>query len=240
MKPIFVILTICCLFSVSFADDRVVPPVRRDSLATAAPAKVARYATAMLQRYDTNGDGVLQREEWEAIPGTPQAMDVDGNGQITLSELIWYFAQYGRGKTIHRSVVVDLSEPYKFDPANPRLFQPVLPRSAPVVPSTETPSQEDATDAILQANEQPIDDDVYQKLLADRQIPSSRPYHVLPEKLRGVPAWFIMQDRNGDGQVSLREFAPTLSPAAVRLFKQLDKNGDGFIDPNEARNSRSR
>ena len=239
MKPLFVLLTIGCLFSVSFASD-VTSPARRDSLSPAAPAKVVRYATTMLQRYDTNGDGVLQREEWEAIPGTPQAMDVDGNGEITLSELAWYFTQYGRGKTIHRSVVVDLSEPYKFDPAKPRLLIPVLPRPAPAAPSIDVPPQEDVTDDLLQANEQPIDEDAYQKMLEDRQVPASRPYHVLPEKLRGVPAWFIRLDKDGDGQISLREFAPTLSPAAVKLFQQLDKNGDGFISPDEARNPSSR
>jgi len=239
MKLLSLTLTICCLFSLSFAAD-VVPLVKREALAPVAPAKVVRYATAMMQRYDQNGDGILQREEWETMPGTPQAIDVDGDGQIILSELIWYFVQYGRDKTIHRSVVTDLSEPRKFDPSNLQLLIPVLPRTAQVAPGTETPTQEDDTEAFLQANEQLIDDDAYQKLLESRQVPSSRPYHVLPEKLRGVPAWFIMLDKDGDGQVSLKEFAPTSSPARIKLFKQYDKNGNGFIEPNEVRNPQSR
>ena len=232
MRLLSLIFIFCCLFSVSFADDDA-PLVKRESLVPVAPAKVVRYATAIIQRYDTNSDSVLQREEWGAMPGTPQAIDVDGDGQITLSELIWYFAQYGRGKTIHRSVAMNLSEPYQFDPSNLKLLSPVV--QQPTAAMSGTSPQEDVTDVLLQANDQPIDDDAYQKLLESKQVPSSRPYHVLPGKLRGVPAWFILRDRDGDGQISMREFAPALSPESVKMFKQLDKNGDGFIEPDEAR-----
>jgi hypothetical protein len=37
-------------------------------------------------------------------------------------------------------------------------------------------------------------------------------------------------DRNGDGDVSLREF---LGP--LELFRKLDRDGDGLISPDEAR-----
>jgi len=45
-----------------------------------------------------------------------------------------------------------------------------------------------------------------------------------------TPAWFYDMDRNGDGEVSLREF---LGP--IELFRKLDKNGDGLISLDEAR-----
>ena len=44
-----------------------------------------------------------------------------------------------------------------------------------------------------------------------------------------VPAWFTKMDRNGDGDVSLREFV-----GPIELFRKLDKNGDGLISPEEA------
>ena len=44
-----------------------------------------------------------------------------------------------------------------------------------------------------------------------------------------APAWFAKMDRNGDGEVSLREF---LGP--VELFRKLDRDGDGLISPAEA------
>ncbi|MDA1013334.1 MAG: hypothetical protein O3A00_02650 [Planctomycetota bacterium] len=45
-----------------------------------------------------------------------------------------------------------------------------------------------------------------------------------------APDWFTRMDRNGDGDVTLKEF---LGDEAA--FKQLDTNNDGFIEPKEAK-----
>ena len=217
---------IACSWSAAFAQER------------GAPAKVLRYVAVIIQRYDQNGDEIMQREEWEKMPGTPQAIDLDGDGQITKDELVWYLTYYGKTRTIHRTMMVDLSEPYKFDPANLRLLHPVVPRaSAPLVTDSETPQESvaEGVEAVMKANEQLIDDDLYQKMLEERQVPSVRPYYVLPDRLHGVPKWFILLDKNGDGQISLMEFAPTHAPKDMVHFKQLDKNDNGFIEPDEAR-----
>ena len=217
----------------------VLPSAALSQALPPAPEKVVRYADIVIQRLDQNGDGILQQDEWKNMPGTPQAIDRDGDGQITRDELIWYIRHYGQTRTIHRTIVLDLSAPYRFDPANMRLFtRPVWQRAAaPLVVQEEGMPDltEDATEALIAANEEAVDEDVYQKMLEERQIPSSRPYHVLPEHLQGVPRWFLLLDKNGDGQVSLAEFAPTLSQAAVMLFNSLNKNGDYFITPDEVR-----
>ncbi len=46
---------------------------------------------------------------------------------------------------------------------------------------------------------------------------------------RKVPEWFRKMDRNGDGEVSLREFV-----GPIELFRKLDRNGDGLISVDEA------
>ena len=46
---------------------------------------------------------------------------------------------------------------------------------------------------------------------------------------RRGPAWFRAMDRNGDGDVSRREFTGTDAD-----FRKLDANGDGLISPDEA------
>ncbi|MCL2711601.1 MAG: EF-hand domain-containing protein [Planctomycetaceae bacterium] len=201
------------------------------------PAKVTRYAMSVMERYDANGDGVLQRDEWEMMPGTPRAMDRDGDGQISLDELVWYFAYFGQGRTIHRTVLPDLRDPYRFDRANTQVFRPLLPPTVPTPPSTAVQDEEeDAMEVLMKEHDQAVDEEVYLKLLDERLVSASRPYHVFPEHLKGVPAWFLILDKNGDGQISLAEFAPTPTLARLRLFRQLDKNGNSFIEPHEARN----
>ena len=215
------------LFPVSLAQERA-----------PAPAKVVRYAKIMIERYDLNGDGILQQDEWEKMSGLPRAIDIDGDKQITQEELVWHLSRYGQSRTIHRPVVSPVYEPFRYDPTNLRFFTPTLPlvSASPVSdPAATLGESGGGLEEMIQANEQLLDDDVYQKMLEENQIPSSRPYHVLPETLRGVPAWFIMLDKNGDGQISLQEFAPTRDLRAIMLFKKYDTNGNWFIEPDEVR-----
>ena len=45
-----------------------------------------------------------------------------------------------------------------------------------------------------------------------------------------APTWFTRMDRNGDGDLTLKEFL-----GDKEEFKRLDTNSDGFIEPNEAK-----
>ncbi len=50
---------------------------------------------------------------------------------------------------------------------------------------------------------------------------------------RGLPDWFIRNDRDGDGQIMMHEFSTTWSAAKVAEFNDYDLNGDGIITPQE-------
>jgi len=64
----------------------------------------------------------------------------------------------------------------------------------------------------------------------------SKPFKVMTpaDRLpRGLPSWFPSKDTNGDGQVALAEYAPTMSDSSVAEFNKYDLNGDGYIIPSE-------
>jgi Ca2+-binding EF-hand superfamily protein len=57
------------------------------------------------------------------------------------------------------------------------------------------------------------------------------PYVMGPQNVaagRGGPRWFQRMDRNGDGDLSPREFLP-----GAELFRKLDADGDGLVDARE-------
>ncbi|MGL4943319.1 MAG: hypothetical protein ACRC46_09025 [Thermoguttaceae bacterium] len=196
------------------------------------PAKVVRYVEAFLLKHDANGDGRLQRDEWAGLSGAPQAIDVDGDLELSLEELVRYVATTGRGRTIHRPQLIAAATPTATVPAvRPKLFQPI---SAPAVaPLTESaPDAVAETDVAADTVETATDLSPEEILAAEQQVPAERRY---TGSDTSVPAWFILRDKNGDGQISIIEFAPSLSHTSLALFGRLDANGDGFITPNETR-----
>jgi Ca2+-binding EF-hand superfamily protein len=51
-------------------------------------SRMARIADLMLQRADTNGNGVLDRDEWSNMQGDVSGADTNGDGKIDRDELI--------------------------------------------------------------------------------------------------------------------------------------------------------
>jgi Ca2+-binding EF-hand superfamily protein len=60
-------------------------------------------------------------------------------------------------------------------------------------------------------------------------VPVPMPVAVIAPATPAGPAWFVKMDRNGDGDVSEREFLGTLDQ-----FRSLDRDADGLIDAEEA------
>jgi Ca2+-binding EF-hand superfamily protein len=52
------------------------------------------------------------------------------------------------------------------------------------------------------------------------------PHERLP---KGLPDWFLQKDVDGDGQISMAEFASQWTPAAAAEFDRYDLNHDGII-----------
>lgn len=240
-----------------------------EGIVPVVPEKVIRYATTVFNKYDTNNDGFLDREEWAKMPGAPQSIDIDGDFVITLEEYLRFIALYGNARTIHRPnppVVVrqttDLSGFVSFHPLSAAPKSKEKPTDEAEKPKTEEKTDEtelkideetsligarDETTEDAEASEdgekaekpkelsdEELDDFSYEIVLGGKSA-SARRYYVPLSEFRGLPSWFFSLDRDGDGQLSLVEFAPNLAAARLAQFSRLDKNGDGFISIEEMR-----
>ncbi len=69
----------------------------------AVTSKLMRYAASVVRRYDTNSDGQLDAQEWQAMQGEPAAADTNRDGQLTVQEFARHLAEYGSGRRIRLS-----------------------------------------------------------------------------------------------------------------------------------------
>ncbi len=137
--------------------------------------RIRAFADMALQRFDSNRDGRLQRDEWGRMRDNPQAADRNGDGIITRDELAQYLADRGRE------------------------------RWGDVSRSSDSSAGSDS------------DRKSYRFLTAAERLP------------KGLPEWFTTNDANGDGQISMAEFATNWNDAKVEEFLRYDLNGDGII-----------
>lgn len=67
--------------------------------------------------------------------------------------------------------------------------------------------------------------------LARRSYRTSTPVERLP---KGMPDWFLRNDLDSDGQISMAEYATSWNDQIAAEFLKIDANGDGIITPDEA------
>lgn len=224
---------------------------RRDDEAFPSTSLVLRrYADSVVEKYDFNKDGVLQESEWSKISGAPQAMDMNGDFVLEADEILYYLARYARDRTIFR--------PIPPVPPERRHLLSLTDRSILIRPlsgkmNTQTPEEaekakenegladltEKDLDAMIAETDETVgtedDPELFGLLVEEMDESKQREYAAPLESVRGMPVWFLARDMNGDGQLSLREFAPGLSLEATAFFGRLDADSDGFITPDEVR-----
>lgn len=185
------------------------------------PVKVLRYAGHLVEKYDADGDGRLQPEEWRKMDGDPAAADRDGDGLIGVEELARYIADYGAVRRIR--LMPSAAEAAE---RSPSLLSEGLAASGPAGRSGQT---------VAKSPDGPGDDPAAIPSIDSPGVMSQRRFTVNPSRLPpGLPAWFLRLDSDGDGQLTQSEFAPTGSPSALQEFDTYDHNGDGIITAKEA------
>jgi Ca2+-binding EF-hand superfamily protein len=190
------------------------------SSTASAPAddpKIRSYATSMMKRYDKNGDGVLDKTEWSQMSGDPEKYDRNHDGKITLDELVDSLKNWNRP--------TDDSSAAKPAVTATNAGKPVAGSSA---------SAGDAPGAAQGGrNGGPGN---RREGASGRNSAASSGKHYLNPKERlpeGLPDWFTSADADGDGQVSMHEFASPLTDEKLAEFAKYDLNGDGYITAEE-------
>ncbi len=177
-----------------------------------APPKVVRYAAALLRQYDQDGNGQLDKEEWQQMSGQPSAIDRDHDGVVTLSEFQTHILAYGRARA-----PVSVVRPVDVSSGG---TEPTVGDSVSVEGERGSESGDVTTESgggtkteVRQRNTK---------------------FFVRPSRGLGkMPSWFLARDADGDGQLTLREFSAD-SPGRSREFEKIDRNGDGVLTPREA------
>lgn len=212
---------------------------------------IRRYVEHILKKYDKDGDGKLQREEWAAMPGRPQSFDLNGDFVLEDYELLYNLAAYAKGRTVTHPV-----PPRRLSAAQsvlktdgPILIRPV---SAPIRKAAADEEQIDPAQKPADISPEEFSQIVADAdkgagtekepelfgVLTQESSPSTaavREFAPSANETAGIPRWFLARDANGDGQLTLREFAPTLSLESTAFFGRLDADSDGLITPDEVR-----
>jgi Ca2+-binding EF-hand superfamily protein len=193
-------------------------------------------AQARFRALDANGDGYLDskevyRDPFDVVPLLRLA-DRDGDGRLSLPEFSAYFE--AQEKVLAASTLLTVTDRgrrlFELLDADhdrrlgPRELRGAWERLAPwdrdgdgCLTERELPHQFQLT-----VGQGPF------RMPGDSALPpGSRP--VPPLDRRRGPVWFQKMDRNGDGDVSRREFL-----GSAEDFKRIDSDGDGLIDPDEA------
>lgn len=226
---------------------------RDDALVPTAPLALRFYGRFLIGKYDANANGSLERAEWEDKLQGAQALDLNGDWTLTDQEVLFYLARYAAGRTIHNPapkrptyvanrVVLDEDKETRIRPASAPMRRETADAAAATDKQNANALAEMSDEEVIamfveenKALEDVEDQELLGVLLTEIDSATRREYAAPPEALKNVPVWFLARDVNGDGQLTLREFAPTLSTPAVAYFGKLDKNGDGLVVPDEVR-----
>jgi Ca2+-binding EF-hand superfamily protein len=223
--------TAAASWQVRFGDGAAPPPrlthtagptqleLRADPGKLGEQAVAARKRTAALfAECDADADGGLNAAELASPKGTPFRLlaavaDRDGNGQLSATEFTAWLDlqdQVAKGHVLltvldHGNGLFERLDADRDGALSVRELRGAWERVGRGFDRSKLPRHLFATVSRGQPRELP-----------------GRP-------ARTGPAWFVAMDRNGDGDVSRREFT---GPAAV--FERLDADRDGLLDPREA------
>jgi hypothetical protein len=191
--------------------------------------KVLRYCQRILQQLGMEDRRGLPLELWPDGPEQAEKWDQDADGFLSPEELSARIQDYSR----HRSLKTLTVPP----PPAPEAVNS-LEGSPDGIPAQGAAEEREPAAISSIATDGSRENDSLTERETRTQTSGSRDaiFQVAPSRLAdGVPSWFLELDKNGDGQLTLSEFAPNPTGQSVREFRQYDRNNDGVITLAEAR-----
>jgi Ca2+-binding EF-hand superfamily protein len=182
-----------------------IQPVTRVVLA--AEANVDPQIRALFGRFDRNGNGLLDRDEWTGLPDYVGQLDTNQDGRITLAEVGSRMAERQRQRQQMPSFGSGSFGGGGFGGGG-----------FGGGGFGGGGSDENEEDESAKTDKRP----------ASYRFRSAR--ERLPE---GLPGWFVERDADSDGQVAMAEFARQWDRDTIREYFNYDGNRDGLITPEE-------
>ena len=221
--------TVAALLAVGTASQCVLAAeaaVAKD-VAVPVPVKVLRYAQHVVGQHDQNGDGQLDEGEAQPLGALAQEADVNGDKVVTVDELTQHVARYGARRRIRLM---------PFSPAGEIRLPSLLHQGSDSAAKPDTPPADEQVVRNAAGGQKPE-----KTSSTAAKGPAYRKYFVRRSRLpEGLPNWFLERDADGDGQLTLAEYAPNASAASSREFSALDLNRDGLLTPAELMASQRR
>jgi Ca2+-binding EF-hand superfamily protein len=216
------------------------PGVKLAFKAPRIPAQSSRYAqlgTSYLTRFDANKNGYLEKDEVQGGFARQFALwDMNSDGKVFAKEIV---EAYTRMQAPQQSQIRATAA----KSGNP-LFQAIdrsgdgrLSLREMRTAQEKIREFDENKDGQISNEEIPISLAVnfgrgnsgfnrYQVLSAQGRVTQAGS----PPNNNGAPEWFTRMDRNGDGDITMKEFLGTKED-----FQKLDTNNDSFIEPAEAK-----
>jgi len=193
---------------------------------SAGTDRMAFFANSMMQRYDKNGSGVLEKSEWAGFRTDPSPGDTNKDGKLTKDELTkWMSSRFGQsrggGDSGRGSSGRGSSDRGSSDRGSSG-------RGSSGRGGSDRGGNERGSSGRggSQGGRRGGD--------SNADTAESYRFKTLGERLpEGLPEWFKSNDGNGDGQIMMSEYAKNWNAQMLDSFDKFDFNADGVITPEE-------
>jgi len=172
-----------------------------------------RFGESLIRQYDKSGNGMLEREEWKDMRPEHQAADTNPkDGVITVEELSAGLQSFSAGGGFSRRGSFG-----SFGGFGDRGGGDRGGFGDRGFGDRGDESRDGDGGSSRNSSSEPV---------AKKSYRTTPPTELLP---KGVPDFFLRNDADADGQISMAEYATSWNDQIAAEFQRLDLNGDGIL-----------